>query len=52
MLEAAALSAKEKGHDGEYRFTLAQPTYMAVMKYTDSPAVRERVLPSLQLSQH
>ncbi len=42
VLEAAALSAKEKGHDGEYRFTLAQPTYMAVMKYADSPAVRER----------
>ena len=42
ILEAAALSAKEKGREGEYRFTLAQPTYMAVMKYADSPAVRER----------
>ena len=42
VLEAAALSAKEKGREGEYRFTLAQPTYMAVMKYADSPAVRER----------
>jgi peptidyl-dipeptidase Dcp len=41
-LEAAALSAKENGRQGEYRFTLAQPTYMAVMKYADSPAVRER----------
>jgi peptidyl-dipeptidase Dcp len=41
-LEAAALSAKENGREGEYRFTLAQPTYMAVMKYADSPAVRER----------
>ena len=42
VLEAAALSAKEKGREGDYRFTLSQPTYMAVMKYADSPAVRER----------
>lgn len=42
VLDEAALSAKEKGRAGEYRFTLAQPTYMAVLKYADSPAVRER----------
>lgn len=42
VVNAAAADAKAKGRDNEYLFTLAQPTYMAVMKYADSPAVREK----------
>ena len=42
-VEAAALAAKEKGRDGEYLFTLAQPTYMAFMKYSSRPDLRERM---------
>jgi len=41
-VEAAALAAKEKGREGEYLFTLAQPVYTAFMKYSDRPALRER----------
>ncbi len=41
-IEAAALAAKEKGREGEYLFTLAQPTYMAFMKYSTRPDLRER----------
>lgn len=40
--EAAALAAKEKGREGEYLFTLAQPVYTAFMKYSDRPDLRER----------
>ena len=42
-IEAAALAAKEKGRDGEYLFTLAQPTYMAFMKYSSRPDLREKM---------
>ena len=42
-VEAAALAAKEKGRDGEYLFTLAQPTYMAFMKYSSRADLRERM---------
>ncbi|MDE6305962.1 MAG: peptidase M3, partial [Muribaculaceae bacterium] len=42
-VEAAALAAKEKGRDGEYLFTLAQPTYMAFMKYSSRPDLREKM---------
>ncbi len=41
-VEAAALAAKEKGREGEYLFTLAQPTYMAFMKYSSRPDLREK----------
>lgn len=41
-VEAAALAAKEKGREGEYLFTLAQPVYMAFMKYSDRPDLREK----------
>ena len=40
-VEAAALAAKEKGREGEYLFTLAQPTYMAFMKYSTRRDLRE-----------
>lgn len=43
IVEAAALAAKEKGRDGEYLFTLAQPTYMAFMKYSDRGDLREKM---------
>lgn len=41
-LNAAAEAAKAKGRDGEFLFGLDQPTYMAVMKYADNRAVREK----------
>jgi len=42
-IDAAALAAKEKGREGEYLFTLAQPTYMAFMKYSSRPDLREKM---------
>ncbi|MBQ3605815.1 MAG: M3 family metallopeptidase [Muribaculaceae bacterium] len=42
-IEAAALAAKEKGREGEYLFTLAQPTYMAFMKYSSRQDLREKM---------
>ncbi len=41
-VEAAALAAKEKGKEGMYLFTLAQPDYMAFMKYSDRRDLREK----------
>lgn len=43
VVDAAALAAKEKGREGEYLFTLAQPTYMAFMKYSDRRDLREKM---------
>lgn len=43
VVEAAALAASEKGHKGEYLFTLAQPTYIAFMKYSDRRDLREKM---------
>lgn len=42
-VEAAAFAAKEKGREGEYLFTLAQPTYMAFMKYSSRRDLREKM---------
>ena len=42
VTEAAELAA-EKGRKGEYLFTLAQPTYMAFMKYSQRPDLREKL---------
>lgn len=42
-IDAAALAAKEKGREGEYLFTLAQPTYMAFMKYSSRQDLREKM---------
>lgn len=42
-VEAAALAAKAEGREGEYLFTLAQPTYMAFMKYSARPDLREKM---------
>lgn len=42
LVAAAALEAKDKGREGEYLFTLAQPTYMAFMKYSDRSDLREK----------
>lgn len=41
--QAAALAAKEKDREGEYLFTLAQPTYIAFMKNSARPDLRERM---------
>lgn len=43
LVTAAAEAAVEKGRTGEYLFTLAQPTYMAFMKYSDRPDLREKM---------
>ncbi len=40
---AAAEAAKAKGREGEYLFTLDQPVYMAFLKYSSRPDLRERM---------
>ncbi len=42
-ITAAAEAAKAKGREGEYLFTLDQPVYMAFMKYSARPDLRERM---------
>ena len=42
-VEAAALAAKEKGRDGEYLFTLAQPVYTAFLKNSSRRDLREKM---------
>lgn len=42
IVDEAAQLAAAKGREGEFLFTLAQPTYMAFMKYSDRPDLREK----------
>lgn len=42
IIAEAAQLAEQKGRNGEFLFTLAQPTYMAFMKYSERPDLRER----------
>lgn len=42
IIAQAAADAAEKGRHGEYLFTLQQPTYMAFLKYSDRPDLREK----------
>ena len=42
VVDEAAQLAEAKGHKGEFLFTLAQPTYMAFMKYSERPDLREK----------
>lgn len=42
-VEAAAMAAAEKGREGEYLFTLAQPTYLAFMKNSSRADLREKM---------
>lgn len=42
IIAQAAADAAEKGRQGEYLFTLQQPTYMAFLKYSDRPDLREK----------
>lgn len=42
IIAEAAQLAEQKGRKGEFLFTLAQPTYMAFMKYSERPDLRER----------
>ena len=42
IVDEAAQMAAAKGRDGEFLFTLAQPTYMAFMKYSDRADLREK----------
>ncbi|MFT3923008.1 MAG: M3 family metallopeptidase [Myxococcales bacterium] len=41
-LDAAAESAKARGKAGSYRFTLQQPSYVAIMSYADDAGLREQ----------
>ncbi len=43
LVEAAAALANEKGFEGEYVFTLAQPTYFSFMKYSSNRRLREKM---------
>lgn len=43
QIEAAALAAKNAGHEGKYLFTLDAPVYMAFMKYSDRRDLREKM---------
>jgi oligopeptidase A len=42
-LDAAQQSAEQKGHKDAWRFTLQAPSYIPVMTYADSDALREEV---------
>ncbi len=42
VVDEAAQMAEAKGRKGEFLFTLAQPTYMAFMKYSERPDLREK----------
>ncbi len=43
VIAEAAEMAEANGRKGEYLFTLAQPTYMAFMKYSERPDLREKM---------
>lgn len=43
IVDEAAQMAEAKGRKGEFLFTLAQPTYMAFMKYSDRRDLREKM---------
>ncbi len=43
MCVQAAQAAASEGRDGEYLFTLEQPTYVAFMKYSERRDLRERM---------
>jgi oligopeptidase A len=42
-LEAAAESARARGHANAFRFTLQQPSYVAVLTYADDRSLREQL---------
>jgi oligopeptidase A len=42
-LEAAMESARARGIEGGFRFTLQQPSYVAVLTYADDAALREQL---------
>lgn len=43
LVAEAAEEARLKGRDGEYLFTLAAPTYISFMKYSDRRDLREKM---------
>ncbi len=43
LIEEAAEAARLKGRQGEYLFTLSQPTYVAFMKYSSRRDLREKM---------
>ena len=43
IIDEARHCAAQNGHEGEYLFTLAQPTYMAFMKYSARRDLREKM---------
>jgi peptidyl-dipeptidase Dcp len=42
IVTEAAEEAKANGREGEFMFTLAQPTYLAFLKYSERPDLREK----------
>lgn len=42
LVSQAAADAKAEGRDGEYMFTLAQPTYISFLKNSDRRDLREK----------
>ena len=42
-LDAAAMKAKEKGHDGAYLFDLSYPSMIAFMQYAERRDLREKI---------
>lgn len=43
VISRAASTAKQKGHEGKWAFTLQAPSYMPVMEYADNRSLREKL---------
>lgn len=43
VVEAAALTAKQNGHDGKWMFTLQKPSLIPFLQYADNRALREKI---------
>ncbi len=43
VIEAAAIVAKDKGHDGQWIFTLDYPSYIPFITYADNRILREQI---------
>lgn len=42
-IDAAAIVAKEKGHEGKWAFTLQKPSWIPFLKYAKNRALREQI---------
>lgn len=43
VIDRAAVTAKQKGHEGKWAFTLQAPSYIPFMEYADNRALREKM---------